>query len=97
MRCYLLAIALLLGAAQAGFAQSQTGSNFGVPYSGSAASRSNNGVSSYVHVRRHTGSDTGDQGSNGSSGNGSSGGGREIDARDAEGSTPVARQASTPR
>jgi hypothetical protein len=93
MKCYLLATVFLLGAAQAGVAQSQTGSNFGVPYSGSAQSRSNNGGSSYAHARRRSGGDSDNQSSSG----GSNGGGREIDARDAEGSAPVARQASTPR
>jgi hypothetical protein len=91
-RCCLIAATFLLGTAQSGFAQSQTGSNFGTPYSGSAASRSNGGGSSYVHVRRRS-NDSDDQ----SSSRGSNGGGREIDARDAEGSAPVARQASTPR
>jgi hypothetical protein len=92
MKCSLLAIAFLLCVSHGGYAQSQTGSNFGVPYSGSAASRSNTGGSSYVHTRRNK-SDSDDQ----SSGRNSNGGGREIDARDAEGSAHTARQASTPR
>jgi hypothetical protein len=92
MKCYFLAIAFLLSVTHISHAQSQTGSNFGVPYSGSAAARSNNGGSSYVHTRRGK-SDSDDQ----SSGRASSGGGHEIDARDSEGSAPTARQASTPR
>jgi hypothetical protein len=94
MKLYLLAVVFLFGTAQAVFAQSQTGSHFGVPYSGSAASRSSGGSSSYAHARRHTGGDSDDQGSNGGNSNS---GGREIDARDAEGAPSVARQASTPR
>jgi hypothetical protein len=93
MKSCLLVFAFLLGMAQAGWAQSQTGNNFGTPYSGSAASRANGGGSSYVHARRRGGDDSDDQGSS----RGSNGGGREIDARDAEGSAPVAHQASTPR
>ncbi len=94
MKCYFLAIAFLLSVTHVSHAQSQTGSNFGVPYSGSAAARSNNGGSSYVHTRRSKSDSDAD---NQSSSRGSSGGGREIDARDTEGSAPTARQASTPR
>jgi len=93
MKCYFLAIAFLLSVTHVSHAQSQTGGNFGVPYSGSAAARSNNGGSSYVHTRRGK-SDSDDQ-SSGRASNG--GGGHEIDARDSEGSAPTARQASTPR
>jgi hypothetical protein len=92
MKCYFLAIVFLLSVTHVSHAQSQTGSNFGVPYSGSAAARSNNSGSSYVHTRRSK-SDSDDQ----SSSRSSSGGGHEIDARDTEGSAPTARQASTPR
>ena len=92
MKCYFLAIAFLLSVTHISHGQSQTGSNFGVPYSGSAAARSNNSGSSYVHTRRSK-SDSDDQ----SSSRSSSGGGHEIDARDTEGSAPTARQASTPR
>jgi hypothetical protein len=93
MKRYLLAIAFLLCVSQVGHAQSQSGGKFGLPYSGSAASRSNTGGgSAYVHTRRNK-SDSDDQ----SSGRASNGSGREIDARDAEGSAPTARQASTPR
>jgi hypothetical protein len=94
MKCYLLGVAFLLSVTQASHAQSQTGKNFGVPYSGSAAARSNNGGSSYGHTRRsNSDSDSEDQ----SSSRGSNSGNHEIDARDTEGSAPTARQASTPR
>ena len=84
----IVALVLLLGATTAGLAQSQSGANFGTPYSGTAGAR--NGGHSYSHARSH--------GSGGQSarGNGGGGGGGEIDARDA--STPsVAHQASTPQ
>jgi hypothetical protein len=97
MKCCLLVAAFVLSAIQTGLAQSQTGSNFGTLYSGSAASRLKSGNSSYVHTRRRR-DDSDDQSSgSGNSGGGGNGGGREIDARDAAGSAPVARQASTPR
>ena len=83
----LLAAIILLSAPAVCLAQSASGSNFGVPYSGAAISRSNGGGA--VHSRHR---DSGDQ--NAHSGSGS--GGQEIDARDA-GSAPVARQASTPK
>jgi hypothetical protein len=94
MKCYLLAIAFLLSVPHGGHAQSQTGRNFGVPYSGTAASRSNSGSSSNGHTRRSNSDSDAD---NQSSSRDSSGGGHEIDARDTEGSAPTARQASTPR
>ena len=79
----LLAAALLLSAAEMGWAQSATGGNFGTLPSGSAAWRSNGGGSSSRH--RDAQSVRG----------GSSG--REIAARDAERSAPIAQQASTPQ
>ena len=83
----LLATVILLTASAACLAQSQAGSNFGVPYSGAAINRSNGG--GYVHSHHRN---SGDQGSH-SSGSG----GRETDARDASAAAPVARQASTPK
>jgi hypothetical protein len=90
VRIFVLATAMVLSATAIGRAQSQTGANFGTPYSGSAASRSNGG-GSYTHSHHR---DTGGQSARDS---GASGGGREIDARDSEGAGPVARQASTPK
>ena len=85
----IVALVLLLGATSAGLAQSQSGGNFGTPYSGTAGAR--NGGHSYSHARSH---DSGGQSARGNGGGGSGGG--EIDARDA--STPsVAHQASTPQ
>jgi hypothetical protein len=81
----------LLGAAGSGWAQSQTGGNFGTVPSGSAASRSNGG--SFHGYSRHRDSGAGEQSTRNSGG----GSGREIDARDAEGTAPVAHQASTPQ
>jgi hypothetical protein len=82
----IVALALLLSATTAGLAQSQTGGNFGTPYSGTAGAR--NGGHSYSHARSH------DSGGQSARGNEGGGGGGEIDARDA--STPsVAHQAST--
>jgi len=73
------------------WAQSQTGGSFGTVYGGSAASRLNGDARPFVHARSHGhGSDSG-------SGQPSRGGARELDARDTEGSRPVARQASTPK
>ena len=91
-KCCLLATALLLSTAATSWAQSQTGGNFGTLPSGSAAWRSNGGGSSSGHARHRDSSD-GEQSGRSSS----SGGGREIDARDSEGASPVARQASTPQ
>ena len=85
----IVALVLLLGATTAGLAQSQSGGNFGTPYSGTAGAR--NGGHSYSHARSH---DSGGQSARGNGGSGGGGGG-EIDARDA--STPVAHQASTPQ
>jgi hypothetical protein len=84
----LLAALFLLSAPALCLGQSQSGSNFGVPYSGAAISRSNGG--GYVHSRHRDSSDQ-----NAHSGGGG-GGGQEIDARDS-GAAPVARQASTPK
>jgi hypothetical protein len=84
----IVALVLLLGATTAGLAQSQSGGNFGTPYSGTAGARS--GGHSYSHARSH------DSSGQSARGNGGGGGGGEIDERDA--STPsVAHQASTPQ
>jgi hypothetical protein len=83
----LLAAVILLNAPAVCLAQSQSGNNFGVPYSGAAIHRSNGGGS--VHSRHR---DSSDQNTHSGSGDG----GQETDARDA-GSAPVARQASTPK
>ena len=83
----IIALALLIGAASAGLAQSQAGSSFGTPFSGSAASRSGGG---HVYARHR------DSGGGGSGGQSPQSGGGERDARDSGGSGPVARQASTP-
>ena len=84
----IVALVLLLGATTAGLAQSQSGGNFGTPYSGTAGAR--NGGHSYSHARSH------DSSGQSARGNGGGGGGGEIDARDA--SVPsVAHQASTPQ
>ncbi len=80
----LVSVAILLSAPAASLAQSQSGGNFGVPYSGAAISRSNGG---YVHSRHRDNSDQNARGR----------GGREIDARDAGAELPLARQASTPK
>jgi hypothetical protein len=92
-KSFLLSVALTLSAAGTGWAQSQTGGNFGTLPSGSAAWRANGGGSSSGHIRHRDSGDT-DQGSRN---NGSGGAGREIDARDTEGTAPVAHQASTPQ
>jgi hypothetical protein len=91
-KIFLLSVTLTLSAAGTGWAQSATGGNFGSIPSGSAASRSNSGLSS-GHSRHH---DSGDN-DQGSRNNGGGGSGREIDARDGEGAAPVAHQASTPQ
>ncbi|HMG79541.1 MAG TPA: hypothetical protein VK591_12720 [Xanthobacteraceae bacterium] len=83
----IVALVLLLGATSAALAQSQSGGNFGTPYSGTAGAR--NGGHYNSHARSH------DSGGQSARGNGGGGGGGEIDARDA--STPVAHQASTPQ
>jgi hypothetical protein len=70
-------------------AQSQTGGNFGTPYSGTAGAR--NGGHYYSHARSNGG---GGQSTRGNGGGG--GGGGEIDARDAS-APSVAHQASTPQ
>jgi hypothetical protein len=89
----MLAAVLLLSTAAPGWAQSQTGGNFGTLPSGSAVWRSNGGASS-GHSHRRDSSDSEPS----AHGSGSSGGsGREIDARDSEGAAPVAHQASTPQ
>jgi hypothetical protein len=62
----LLSAAILLTAPGASLAQSQSGGNFGVPYSGAAISRSNGG---YIHFRHRDNSDQNAR---------SGGGGREI-------------------
>jgi hypothetical protein len=84
----IVALVLLLGATTAGLAQSQSGGNFGTPYSGTAGAR--NGGHSYSHARSH---DSSGQSARGNGGGGGGGGG-EIDARDAS-APSVAHQAST--
>jgi hypothetical protein len=83
----IVALGLLLSATTAGLAQSQSGANFGTPYSGTAGAR--NGGHYYVPARSH---DSGGQ----SAHSGGGGGGGEIDARDAS-APSVAHQASTPQ
>jgi hypothetical protein len=85
----IVALGLLLAATTAGLAQSQSGANFGTPYSGTAGAR--NGGHYYSHARSH---DSGGQSAR--SGGGGGGGGGEIDARDAS-APSVAHQASTPQ
>ena len=71
------ALALLLSATSAGWAQSQSGGNFGTPYSGTAAARSGGHYYGHAHYRN-----AGGQGAhNGGDGGGGSGS-REIDASD---------------
>jgi hypothetical protein len=82
----IVALGLLLSATTAGLAQSQSGANFGTPYSGTAGAR--NGGHNYAHARSHD--------SGGQSARGGGGGGGEIDARDAS-APSVAHQASTPQ
>ena len=81
----LVAALLILGATSAALAQSQTGGNFGTPYSGTAGAR--NGGHYYSHARSR---DSGGQNARGGSGG-------EIDARDTSGTRPIAHQASTPQ
>ena len=88
MANFIVALGLLLGATTAGWAQSQSGANFGTPYSGTAGAR--NGGHYYSHARSNGG---GGQSTRGNGGGG--GGGGEIDARDAS-APAVAHQASTP-
>jgi hypothetical protein len=83
----LVALVLVLGATSAGLAQSQTGGNFGTPYSGTAGAR--NGGHYYSHARSRD--------SGGQNARGGGGGGGEIDARDTSGTRPIAHQASTPQ
>jgi hypothetical protein len=83
----IVALGLLLAATTAGLAQSQSGTNFGTPYSGTAGARS--GGHYYSPARSH---DSGGQSARGGGG----GGGGEIDARDAS-APSVAHQASTPQ
>jgi hypothetical protein len=85
----LVAALLILGATSASLAQSQTGSNFGTPYSGTAGAR--NGGHYYSHARTH------DSGGQNARGGGGGGGGGEIDAHDTSGPRPIAHQASTPQ
>jgi hypothetical protein len=47
----IVALVLLLSATTAGLAQSQSGSSFGTPYSGTAGAR--NGGHYYSHARSH--------------------------------------------
>ena len=68
------ALVLLSSATSAGWAQSQSGGNFGTPYSGTAAARS--GGHYYGHARYRN---AGGQGAH-NGGDGGGGGGREIDA-----------------
>jgi hypothetical protein len=77
MKRLLLASLLTLGATSAGLAQSQTGGNFGTPYSGTAAARS--GGHYYAHARYRN---SGGQSAHDDEGGGGGGGGREIDASD---------------
>jgi hypothetical protein len=83
----IVALVLLLSATAAGLAQSQSGANFGTPYSGTAGAR--NGGHYYSQARSH------DSGGQSARGGGGGGGGGEIDARDAS-APAVAHQASTP-
>jgi hypothetical protein len=82
----IVALGLLLSATTAGLAQSQSGANFGTPYSGTAGAR--NGGHYYSHARSND--------SGGQSARGGGGGGGEVDARDAS-APSVAHQASTPQ
>ena len=77
------ALALLLGATSAGLAQSQSGGNFGTPYSGTAAARSGG---HYYHARYRN---TGGQSANGGAG----AGGGEVDASDSNSSLAAAARA----
>jgi hypothetical protein len=84
----IVALVLLLSATAAGLAQSQSGANFGTPYSGTAGAR--NGGHYYSHARSN------DSGGQSARGGGGGGGGGEVDARDAS-APSVAHQASTPQ
>jgi hypothetical protein len=84
----IVALGLLLSATTAGLAQSQSGANFGTPYSGTAGAR--NGGHYYSHARSN------DSGGQSARGGGGGGGGGEVDARDAS-APSVAHQASTPQ
>jgi hypothetical protein len=72
----------LLSATSAGWAQSQSGGNFGTPFSGTAAARS--GGHYYGHARYRS---AGGQGAHNGGDGGGGGGGREIDASDSNPST----------
>jgi hypothetical protein len=77
------ALVLLLSATSVGLAQSQTGANFGTPFSGTAAARS--GGHNYYHARyRNTG---------GQSANGGGGARGEVDASDSNSSLAAAARA----
>jgi hypothetical protein len=76
------ALVLLLSATSAGWAQSQSGGNFGTPFSGTAAARS--GGHYYGHARYRS---AGGQGAHNGGDGGGGGGGREIDASDSNPST----------
>ena len=81
---FVIALLFLVCAASSGSAQSISGSNFGAPPGGSAASRSGGG---HVYTRhRESGGSQNAQDSGGSRN-----GGGEKDARDSGGSAPVAR------
>jgi hypothetical protein len=82
----IVALVLLLSATATGLAQSQSGANFGTPYSGTAGAR--NGGHYYSHARS--------SGGQSARGGGGGGGGGEVDARDAS-APSVAHQASTPQ
>ena len=84
----IVALGLLLAATASGLAQSQSGANFGTPYSGTAGAR--NGGHYFAHARSH------DSGGQSARSGGGGGGGGEIDARDAS-APSVAHQASTPQ
>jgi hypothetical protein len=75
------ALVLLLSATSVGLAQSQSGANFGTPFSGTAAARS--GGHHYYHARYRS---TGGQSANG-------GGGGEVDASDSNSSLAAAARA----
>ena len=80
MTKFIAALVLLLSATSAGWAQSQSGGNFGTPFSGTAAARS--GGHYYGHARYRS---AGGQGAH--NGGDGGGGGREIDASDSNPST----------
>ena len=71
----IVALALLLSATSAGWAQSQSGGNFGTPFSGTAAARSGGHYYGHAHYRN-----AGGQSAHNGGDGGGGGGGREIDA-----------------